>query len=233
MQLGNGGATGSIVGNVANNATLAFNRSNTYQFDGAISGSGGVQQNGGGTTILTAGNTYSGATTVNGGILSVNGSIAASSLTTVNTGATLGGNGTVGNTIINGGTLAPGNSIGTLTIQGNLVLTSAAAYLVEVSPTQADRTNVTGIATLAGTVRAVFGPGSYIERTYTILSATGGRAGTFDSLTAVGLPANFQTSLSYSGNTVVLNLRATPSRAIPETQVRRRSCSRQPVTTES
>jgi hypothetical protein len=43
--------------------------------------------------------------------------------------------------------LSPGNSIGTITIQGNLVLGSAVAYLVEVSPTQADRTNVTGTAT--------------------------------------------------------------------------------------
>ena len=63
------------------------------------------------------------------------------------------------------------------------MLTSAAAYIVEVSPTQADRTNVTGTATLAGTVQAVFGPGSYIARTYTILSAAGGRSGTFGSLT--------------------------------------------------
>ena len=90
----------------------------------------------------------------------------------------LGGNGTIGNTTINGGTLSPGNSIGTLTVQGNLVLTSAAAYIVEVSPTAADRTNVTGTASLAGTVQAVFGPGAYIARTYTILSAAGGRTGT-------------------------------------------------------
>ena len=44
---------------------------------------------------------------------------------------------------------------------------------------------MTGTATLAGTVQAVFGPGSYIARTYTILSAAGGRSGTFGSLTDV------------------------------------------------
>ena len=75
------------------------------------------------------------------------------------------------------------------------MLTSAAAYIVEVSPTQADRTNVTGTATLAGTVQAVFGPGSYIARTYTILSAAGGRSGTFGSLTTSGLPAGFAAAL--------------------------------------
>jgi hypothetical protein len=34
-------------------------------------------------------------------------------------------------------------------VQGNLVMTAAAAYIVEVSPTAADRTNVTGTASLS------------------------------------------------------------------------------------
>ena len=88
----------------------------------------------------------------------MNGSIANSTLT-VNAGGMIGGVGTIGNTTINGGTPLARNSIGTLTVQGNLVLTSAAAYLVEVSPSIADRTNVTATASLAGTVQAVFGPG--------------------------------------------------------------------------
>ena len=55
-----------------------------------------------------------------------------------------------------------------------------------------DRTNVTGTASLAGTVQAVFAPGSYVARTYTILSAAGGLGGTtFNSLTTTNLPAGF------------------------------------------
>ena len=73
LQLGNNTTTGSILGDVVNNATLAFNRSNAYQFDGVISGSGAVQQNGSGTTTLTAGNTYAGATTINAGTLALSG----------------------------------------------------------------------------------------------------------------------------------------------------------------
>ena len=134
----------------------------------------------------------------------MNGSIASSAVT-VNAGGTIGGNGTIGNTTINGGTLSPGNSIGTLTVQGNLVLTSAAAYLVEVSPTAADRTNVTGTASLAGTVQAVFGPGSSFARTYTILSAAGGLGGTrFNSLITTNLPAGFAASLSYTATDVAV-----------------------------
>ena len=54
---GRGSATGGILGNVANNGTLAFNRSNSYTFGGLVSGTGSVTQLGGGTTILTADNT--------------------------------------------------------------------------------------------------------------------------------------------------------------------------------
>ncbi|QVQ26822.1 autotransporter outer membrane beta-barrel domain-containing protein [Achromobacter deleyi] len=69
LQLGDGGVTGSIVGDVTNNGTLAFNRSDIVPFAGLISGSGAVNQNGTGTTVLTAGNTYGGATSVNAGVL--------------------------------------------------------------------------------------------------------------------------------------------------------------------
>ncbi|MEJ8859955.1 autotransporter-associated beta strand repeat-containing protein [Variovorax robiniae] len=70
LQLGNGADTGSITGNVSvTNGTLAFNRNNLYTFEGLISGSGGVSQSGTGATVLSAANTYSGATTVAAGTL--------------------------------------------------------------------------------------------------------------------------------------------------------------------
>ena len=69
LQIGDGGTLGSIVGNVADNGALAFNRSDTVTFAGTISGSGAVNQVGGGTTILTADNTYTGATTIAAGTL--------------------------------------------------------------------------------------------------------------------------------------------------------------------
>jgi autotransporter-associated beta strand protein len=210
LQLGNGGSSGSVVGNITNNGALAFNRSDTFTFPGVISGTGAVQQIGTGITILTGSNTYTGATTIGaGGALIVNGSIASSSLTTVNSGAALLGTGTVGTTIVKaGGFLAPGNSPGTMTVAGNLAFESGAFYIVQVNPTTASATNVSGTASLAGTVGAIFLPGTYVVRSYTILTAAGGRTGTFDALATRGLPANFQPTLTYTGNTVLLNLTA-------------------------
>lgn len=160
-----------------------------------------------GATNVTGTNTFTGATTVNSGLLSVNGTSTASAVT-VNAGGTLGGNGTVGNTTINGGTLAPGNSIGTLTVQGNLVLTAASSYMVEVSPSAADRTNVTGVATFGGaTVKASFAAGAYVAKQYTILNAAGGiGTSTFGSIVNTNLPGGFASSLSYDANNAYLNL---------------------------
>ncbi len=205
LQLGNGGTTGSILGDVLNDGALIFNRSNSYTFDGVISGIGSVIQNGTGTTVLTAINTYSGPTTVNAGTLSVNGSIASSVLTTVNSGGTLGGTGSVFDTVINGGTLAPGNSIGTFTVTGNLTFTGGSTYAVEISPTAADRTNVSGSAALAGTVNVTASPGVYAAgQQFTIIKANGGFNGTtFDSITGTAF-ATGTPSLSYDSDDVFL-----------------------------
>ena len=40
LQIGNGGTTGSVLGNITNNAALIFNRSDAVTFGGAIGGSG-------------------------------------------------------------------------------------------------------------------------------------------------------------------------------------------------
>ncbi len=132
LQVGNGGATGSIVGNVADNAILAFDRSDSFTFGGVISGKGNLVQQGTGTVILSALNTYTGATTVNAGSLIVDGSIA-SAQTLVNTGGLLGGRGSLGGNLVNSGIVSPGDSPGTLTVNGNYTQNAAGTLRIEVA----------------------------------------------------------------------------------------------------
>ena len=125
----------------ANELTVGGNNLST-EVSGVIVDSSGVLGSlvkiGSGTLTLSEHqHLYVGPTTVDGGALVVNGSIAPSTLTTVNAGATLGGNGTVGDTVINaGGSLAPGSvgPPGTLTVSGNLTFQPGAFYVVQVNP---------------------------------------------------------------------------------------------------
>ncbi|HEX4028170.1 MAG TPA: autotransporter-associated beta strand repeat-containing protein [Rhizomicrobium sp.] len=67
LQIGNGGTTGSITGDVTDNGTLAFDRSDNLSYGGAISGRGGVTQLGTGTLILSGADSYTGVTTIGSG----------------------------------------------------------------------------------------------------------------------------------------------------------------------
>ncbi|HTA99592.1 MAG TPA: autotransporter domain-containing protein [Bradyrhizobium sp.] len=208
LQIGNGGATGSIIGDVANNGMFAINRDNAYAFAGVISGNGALQQNGSGNTILTGANTYVGPTSVNAGTLSVSGSIAPSSMTTVNTGGELSGSGIVGNTVINGGIFMPGNGTpgSAMTVAGNLAFQSGSLYLIQLNPAASTFASVTGTASLNGNVGALFLPGNYVAKQYTIVSAAGGVNGSFNSLVNTNLPSSFAANLSYDANDAYLNV---------------------------
>jgi autotransporter-associated beta strand protein len=192
-----------------NTLTINPSANTVWTFGGVISGPGSLVKGGAGNEILTGNSSYTGTTTVNAGALivgldGISGSIASSSQITVNAGGTLDGNGIVGNTLINGGTLAPGNSIGTLTVQRDLVFTAAASYLVEISATANDRTNVTGTATLAGTVVAVPQNSFSFGSAATILHADNGLSGQFASVVS-GNPL-IAAALSYTSNEALLTL---------------------------
>ncbi|WP_210162188.1 autotransporter domain-containing protein [Methyloferula stellata] len=91
LQIGNGGTTGSIVGDVIDNAALVFNRSNASAFSGAISGMGSVTKLGAGILTLSGPGTYAGPTFVSAGTLQVAAAnvFSQSSAYTIATGATL------------------------------------------------------------------------------------------------------------------------------------------------
>ncbi|MDZ5698345.1 autotransporter outer membrane beta-barrel domain-containing protein [Chelativorans sp. M5D2P16] len=69
LQIGDGGTSGSIKGDVANDGVLALNRSDNQTFAGRIHGSGDLRHLGSGRTTLTGRNSYSGQTSVESGTL--------------------------------------------------------------------------------------------------------------------------------------------------------------------
>jgi autotransporter-associated beta strand protein len=81
LQIGNGGTTGSVLGDIANNAALVFNRSDDITFGGVISGSGTLEKLGTNTLTLSGANTYTGATTITSGELDVSGSFGSTAIT--------------------------------------------------------------------------------------------------------------------------------------------------------
>ncbi len=113
---------------------------------------GNLTKNGSGTLNVQALLNTLGFSTVNSGGLYVNGILRTLRLN-VRPNGTLGGTGTIFGDVINFGNVSPGNSPGTMTIVGNFSQTSQGTLTLEIaSPTIFDQLNVSGIATLGGTL---------------------------------------------------------------------------------
>lgn len=190
--------------------SLTLSAANTT-FAGAISGAGSIILQSG-TQVLSGTSTgYTGATVLNGGTLTVTGSIASSAVT-VNTGATLNGTGTVGAITVNGGTVQAGaNGAGTLTSTGNVTFGAGSTYVVDMTSAGATKLATSGTASLAGAIKINSADGTYALGTpLTILTANGGVTGSF-STTAIDLftAANgtkFTSKVVNAANSVTLQI---------------------------
>ncbi|BAQ17140.1 hypothetical protein GL4_1686 [Methyloceanibacter caenitepidi] len=128
------------------------------------------------------------------------------------TGGTLGGNPTFGGLNVLGGTLAPGNSIGTVTVNGAFSMAAASTFEVEVDAAgNNDKVVVHGTVNLTGaTLKVLAAGGNYKDSTdYTIIANDGTDSvkGTFGSVftnLAFLIPTVDYTG--GTGNDVVLNL---------------------------
>lgn len=148
---------------------------------------GGLNKQGAGTLMLSGDSSaFSGRTTVNAGILSVNNALGGD--VQVNSGGTLAGSGRIGGDVQvrDGARLTPGNSPGTLTIDGDLTLHDGATTVVElnqpgvVGGVNNDLIEVGGNLALGGSLQASVSSAGW----YRLFNYGGTLSGGFDSVTA-------------------------------------------------
>ncbi len=198
---------------------LVFNHTGSdYEFDAALSGMGAISHLAGDTVLIGDSSGFSGLTSLTGGIFSVNGRLGGDIEVA---GARLGGSGTVGNTTLNtNGILSPGNSVGALTVSGNLDFADGSFYEVEVNDggtvagTNNDFVHATGAVTIDSRAALFVQPENgtddgltYVPGSvYTLITADSGVSGAFG---AIGTSFAFLLpSLSYDVNNVFLTLDA-------------------------
>ncbi len=125
-------------------------------FGGRVETVGSFTKTGLGTLISSVILGVGGAAEVRSGGLVINGQLSAPGGLTVFQNAFLGGIGTVFANLVNNGLVAPGNSPGTLTIQGDFTQSASGTLQLEVASTSVfDRLLVSGQANLAGTLQVV------------------------------------------------------------------------------
>jgi T5SS/PEP-CTERM-associated repeat protein len=223
LNAGSGTAPIAVQGNHAIAAPLALagnaavttvTAADSLALSGAISGPGGLQQNGPGTVVLQGTGNYFGPTTVNGGKLEVDGWLTNSAVT-VDGGGTLDGTGYLSSvTVEAGGQLMPGDAPGVMHLSDSLILESGAKmdYDLDGLPTDDEISMPLGSVTLNDqqfadftfTYLAGFKPG-----TYTLIAAhsIGGTLGADVS----GAIDGYSAMLALQGNDLVLNVAPEPS----------------------
>ena len=225
----NGIITGGQVGAAASEVIVHQTGSGLFTINSLISsGAGSLTKDGTGTLVLGATNTYTGATMVNAGTLSVTGSLASGSAVGVAKGATLRGTGTIGGatTLASGAILAAGvdsSTIGALTFSSTLDVTAATVSLKLNSTSGTFDSFVANGLTLGGATLSLVDLGSGVwtgASSFTILNNTSGSSvsGTFfglaegASLTVGG--NNFTVSyLGGTGNDITLTVSSVPEPA--------------------
>ena len=208
----------------ASNGEFDVANGTTFTSNGVLSGVGGITKSGGGTVTLAGVNTHSGGTTVSGGTLQVEGTLASTTVN-ISSGSVLGGSGTLAGDVTVMGQLTPGSSPGTLTIAGDLTLTSGSTLINEIDGNNYslaggagsyDRITLIGASsvftadgTLEPILRGISSPATNsftptIGESFRIVTTVNasGVAGEFSSITqpALGIDANSRLDVVYGTN---------------------------------
>ncbi len=204
---------------VTNNGTIIANQSNALNISPGSSGfinNGTLRANSGSTLHVT--NDFTNAGTITGesnSILRIKNGIG-----TLTSTGTISGKGEIQGNVINSGIVSPGSSPGIETITGDYVQDPSGLLLIEIAGytqgTEYDVLNITGTATLSGTLDvdllSDFIPTN--GSSFTFLTAANGITGTFTTLNLPVLPEGNNWNVIYGSNDVRLSVAPEPVSAI-------------------
>jgi fibronectin-binding autotransporter adhesin len=189
---------------LATNTTVNVSPGQKIALLGGVSGPGGVNTTGLGTTVLAGINTYSGPTTINAGVLEVDGSLAANSTVTIGGASATDTPTLTGIGLINGavtvasagggvaGTINPGGvgTTGILTV-GSITFQTGSVLALDVNGAASDVLNVTHAANIAAGAEIQISGGTFTLGNYVLATAASGLNS--NAFTLVGsLPSGYQ-----------------------------------------
>jgi autotransporter-associated beta strand protein len=117
------GTTSTITGYVSlgqATRTVTVGAGGVLTIAATVDGGGGLTERGAGRLVVSGDDTSTGTTSIAGGTLTVNGTLAGGVV--VEPGGTLDGLGSIGSLVARGGTVRPGDGSGSLTVTGDVVL---------------------------------------------------------------------------------------------------------------
>lgn len=175
---------GSGTVTIASGAALNYTNAGAATFSNGLAGGGTFNKLG--TGQLTFANNFTlGTVSLLAGRTRIN--VVGTTNVLVNPNASLDGTGRIIGNLTNNGLVAPGNSIGTLTVQGNYVHNAGSVLEIEFDGNGGiDLLAVTGTATINGGTLRFVSLGGAEGSGGTFLTAAGGLTGTFANVETVG-----------------------------------------------
>lgn len=201
-------ATSTVVLTVgATNASGVFDGRILDLYNSSGGGRVALTKTGTGTQVMNGALQHLGATTVNGGVLEINGTCA--SPITVNATGTLRGNGTLNGGLTAtaaGSNVSPGSATGTLTVSGAANLGTAGNLVIDIdesAPVKSDKLAVSGSLAIGGATLTVNVAGTASAPVY-VVASYGSLTGTFATVNA---PAGFEVDYNYQGGNQIALVR--------------------------
>ena len=195
---GQGGVLRNVVGatfDITGNDSFSFNQGGTRTIldnDGTL-----TKHTGTGTTSIGAAFANNGVVAVQSGRIAATtgggaGGATVPNLFEIQAGVVLPGSGTFNSDVLNAGTLTPGNSPGTVTVNGDYTQAAGGSFNVEIGGLNAgsefDQLIVTGTAALAGTLNVTLIDPFVPQLNNSFLILDGTVVGAFDTVNLPGLP---------------------------------------------